>query len=74
MSEMQVLLETLLTNRINDENLKQNKDFSEISNIMNIFLADNSITTTQYAKLAKLIILANTTQSQDLSNSSNTVS
>jgi hypothetical protein len=36
MSEMQVLLETLLTNRINDENLKQNKDFSEISNIMNI--------------------------------------
>lgn len=61
MTELQELLEKLLTNRINDEIAKGTKDFSEISNIMNIFLADNSITTLQYATLAKLIILSNTT-------------
>jgi hypothetical protein len=58
MTEMQELLENLLSNRINSEIAKGNKDFSEISNIMNIFLADNSITTTQYATLTKLIVLS----------------
>ena len=57
MTDMQELLEKLLTNRIKSEIAKGNKDFSEISNIMNIFLADNSITTTQYATLTKLIVL-----------------
>lgn len=57
LTEMQELLERLLTNRINAEIIKETKDFSEISNIMNIFLADNSITTIQYSRLAKLIIL-----------------
>ena len=56
---MQDLLENLLRNRINEESLKDNKDFSEITNTMNIFLADYSITTLQFARLTKLIALAN---------------
>ena len=71
MIEMQDLLEKLLTNRINDKISKGTKDFSEISNIMNIFLADNSITTLQYATLAKLIIL-NTTTSTTSSSTTTT--
>jgi hypothetical protein len=61
MTEMQTLLERLLTSRINVEKAKisTEQDFSEITNIINIFLADGKITTTQYASLTKLIILAN---------------
>jgi len=59
LTEMQTLLERLLTSRINDEKLKivSEQDFTEITNIINIFLADAKITTTQYAILTKLIIL-----------------
>jgi phage anti-repressor protein len=59
MTEMQELYEQLLNNRINEESLKENKDFSDIMVIMNIFLAGSSITPLQFARLTKLITLAN---------------
>jgi phage anti-repressor protein len=58
MTELQELYEQLLTNRINEEGLKDNKDFSDIIVTMNIFLAGSSITNIQFARLTKLITLA----------------
>jgi hypothetical protein len=62
LTEMQTLLERLLTSRINSEKAKVSteQDFTEITNIINIFLADAKITTIQYASLTKLIILPTT--------------